>query len=434
MDYFKISNFSWLAKWVALSCLIGVLAGSASAGFLLALDAVTALRGQYRWLLWCLPAAGFGVAWLYLRYGAGSDGGINLLITEARAPTSTVPLRMAPLVLFGTLVSHLFGASVGREGTAVQMGGTLSDQLGKLFKVSAATRSMIIAAGMAAGFASVFGTPVAGAIWAIEVLAIVALAQSSTEHGADRAGLPARLACSLTALLTYLFPCLLSAFIAHWVALGLGAHHAHYAAGFIPNISWMTVLLVAVAGLAFGLTARAFCLAIHRLSALFKRLVAYSPLRPVVGGVVIVAFAMTVNSADRYLGLGLPVIQAAFSGTVVPQDFLVELVMTAWSVASGFKGGEVTPLFFIGATLGHVLAPLLQLPPALLAAVGLAAVFGGAANTPVAAAFIAIELFGVDIAGYAGVACAASYLVSGRHGIYGAQRLLYPKLGKRPDA
>lgn len=434
MDYFNISKFSWLAKWITLSCLIGVLAGSASAAFLLALDAVTALRGEHRWLLWCLPAAGFGVTWLYLRYGAGSDGGINLLITEARAPTSTVPLRMAPLVLFGTLVSHLFGASVGREGTAVQMGGTLSDQLSKLFTVSAATRSMIIAAGMAAGFASVFGTPVAGAIWAIEVLAIVALAQRSTEHGADRAGLPARLACALTALLTYLFPCLLSAFIAHWVALGLGAHHAHYAAGFIPNISWMTVLLVAAAGLAFGLTARAFCLAIHRLSALFKRLVAYSPLRPVVGGVVIVAFAMTVNSADRYLGLGLPVIQAAFSGMVVPQDFLVKLVMTAWSVASGFKGGEVTPLFFIGATLGHVLAPLLQLPPALLAAVGLAAVFGGAANTPVAAAFIAIELFGADIAVYAGVACAASYLVSGRHGIYGAQRLLYPKLGKRPDA
>lgn len=432
MDYFNISKFSWLAKWVALSCLIGVLAGSASAVFLLALDAVTALRGGHRWLLWCLPAAGFGVAWLYLRYGAGSDGGINLLITEARAPEKTVPLRMAPLVLFGTLVSHLFGASVGREGTAVQMGGTLSDQLGKLFKVSAATRSMIIAAGMAAGFASVFGTPMAGAIWAIEVLAIVALARP--EHGTDRAGFIARLASALTAALTYLFPCLLSAFIAHWVALGLGAHHAHYAAGVIPAINWLTVLLVAVAGLAFGLTARVFCLAIHRLSALFKRLVTYSPLRPVIGGVVIVAFAMTVNSADRYLGLGLPVIQAAFSGQVTPQDFLVKLVMTAWSVASGFKGGEVTPLFFIGATLGHVLAPLLQLPPALLAAVGLAAVFGGAANTPVAAAFIAIELFGADIAVHAGVACAASYMVSGRHGIYGAQRLLYPKWEKRPDA
>jgi H+/Cl- antiporter ClcA len=432
VDHFNISNFSWLAKWVALSCLIGMLAGSASAGFLLALDAVTDLRGQYRWLLWCLPAAGFGVAWLYLRYGAGSDGGINLLITEARDPKKTVPLRMAPLVLFGTLVSHLFGASVGREGTAVQMGGTLSDQLSKLFTVSAATRSMIIAAGMAAGFASVFGTPVAGAIWAIEVLAIVAL--TAPEHGENLAGVPARLARALAALLTYLFPCLLSAFIAHWVALGLGAHHAHYAAGSIPNINWMTVMLIAVAGLAFGLTARAFCLVIHRLSALSKHMVAYSPLRPVIGGVVIVAFAMTVNSADRYLGLGLPVIQAAFSGQVAPQDFAIKLVLTAWSVASGFKGGEVTPLFFIGATLGHVLAPLLQLPPALLAAVGLAAVFGAAANTPVAAAVIAIELFGGDIAVYAGVACAASYLVSGRHGIYGAQRLLYPKWGKRPDA
>lgn len=404
MDHFKHSIFAKLIKWAALSCLIGVLAGAASAAFLLALDAVTHWRGQYRWLIWLLPVAGLLVAWLYRRYGAGSDAGINLLINETRAPTHPIPLRMAPLVLFGTLTSHLFGASVGREGTAVQMGGALSDQLSKLFRVSNRTRTLIITAGMAAGFASVFGTPVAGAIWGIEVVALTGMAASA------------------------LLPCLLSAVIAHFVTLGLGAHHMHYAAGAMPALGGMPLLLVAVAGVAFGLAARAFCMAIHGFSALFKRWVANSLLRPVIGGMVIVLFAMTVNSADRYLGLGLPVLQAAFSGQVAPQDFLVKLVMTAWSIASGFKGGEVTPLFFVGATLGHVLAPLLQLPPPFLAAVGLAAVFAGASNTPLASTILAIELFGFDIAVYAAFGCAISYLVSGRHGIYAAQRLLYPKL------
>lgn len=410
MDQFNNSIIARAARWVALSCLIGLLAGAASAGFLWALDAVTSWRGQQRWLICLLPVAGFGVAWLYLRHGAGTDAGINLLITETRAPTNTVPLRMAPLVLFGTLVSHLFGASVGREGTAVQMGGALSDQLSQRFKVTAQTRTVIIAAGMAAGFASVFGTPVAGAIWSIEVLALGAISASA------------------------LLPCLLSAMAAHLVALGLGAHHAHYAAGAIPALGTMPVLLVVVAGLACGLTARAFCAVLHRLSALFKRLVAYSPLRPLLGGVAIVVFAMTFNGADRYLGLGLPGIQSAFAGPVAPDDFVLKLLTTAWSVASGFKGGEVTPLFFIGSTLGNAMAPLLQLPPAFLAAVGLAAVFAGASNAPLGSAIIAIELFGGDIAVYAVLACAASYVVSGRHGIYAAQRLLYPKLGKRPDA
>ncbi len=400
---FKHPIFATLLKWVALSCLIGVLAGAASAAFLLALEAVTQWRGQYRWLIWLLPVAGFVVAWLYRRFGAGSDAGINLLINETRVPTKTIPLRMAPLVLFGTLASHLFGASVGREGTAVQMGSALSDQLSKLFKVSDHTRTVIITAGMAAGFASVFGTPVAGAIWGIEVVAIGGMAASA------------------------LLPCLLSAVVAHFVTLGLGAHHMHYAAGAMPALGWLPLLLVAVAGVAFGLAARAFSGAIRGFSSLFKRWVSNSLLRPVIGGVAIVIFAMTVSSADRYLGLGLPVLQQAFSGQVAPQDFLVKLVMTAWSIASGFKGGEVTPLFFVGATLGHVLAPLLHLPPPFLAAVGLAAVFAGASNTPLASTIIAIELFGFDIAAYAAVGCAVSYLVSGRHGIYAAQRLLYPK-------
>lgn len=407
-----VTHATALAKWLGLSCLIGALVGSAAAFFLWALGLVTAWRLQQPWLLCLLPAGGFVVAWLYLRYGVGTDAGINRLITEVRTPTATVPLRMAPLVLFGTLVSHWFGASVGREGTAVQIGGALADQFSKRLRVDADARTIILAAGMGAGFAAVFGTPLAGAAWAIEVLAVMGFVPG------------------WGALRRFVLPCLLSAVLANAVALALGAQHQHYPPGAIPAPGWGLLAAVAAAGLAFGVAARAFTVTTRALATLFKR-IAYAPLRPLVGGAVIVAVVLAVDGASRYLGLGLPTLQAAFTGSVAPHDFLAKLLMTAWSVASGFKGGEVTPLFFIGATLGHVLGPVLAAPPALLAALGLAAVFAGASNTPLASTLLAIELFGPAIGGYAALACWLSYLVSGRTGIYPAQRLLYPKLGRR---
>lgn len=395
----------YTAKWLLLACAVAVLAGSASALFLFALDWATDTRTANRWLIWLLPLAGFGVGWLYWRFGQHVEAGNNLLIDEIHDPKKVVPLRMAPLVLGGTVISHLFGASVGREGTAVQMGGALADQLTHLFKLDNADRRTILMAGIAAGFASVFGTPLAGAVFGLEVLALGRLRSDA------------------------LMPCVVAAVVADQVGQLWGVHHTHYAVGALPAIGLWPLLAMVAAGAVFGLTGQAFAKATHALSALMKRRVSYAPLRPLLGGTV-VACAAWFLGADRYIGLGIPTIIEAFAQPVAPWDFAGKMAFTIASLGSGFKGGEVTPLFYIGATLGNALAPVLNLPFPMLAGIGFVAVFAGAANTPIASTLMAMELFGADIGVFAGTACAVSYLFSGHTGIYRAQRVGHPKVGK----
>ena len=388
---------SYLAKWSVLSALVAMLAGSASALFLFALEAATAWRIAHPAIVWGLPLAGFAVGWVYWRFGRAVEAGNNLLIDEIHDPTNVVPLRMAPLVLAGTVLSHLFGASVGREGTAVQMGGTLADQLSRLPRLGPGDRRLLLMAGISAGFAAVFGTPLAGAVFGLEVLVIGRL-----RHDA-------------------IFPCIASAILADQVGLSWGVHHTHYAIGTVPAITAWRIGAIVVAGIAFGLAGRAFASATHGLSAAMKRWLPYAPLRPALGGIV-VACAVWAIGTQRYVGLGIPVIVEAFAQPLPPWDWLGKFVFTVASLGSGFKGGEVTPLFYIGATLGNALAPLLHLPFAMLAGVGFVAVFAGAANTPLASTVMALELFGPAVGPYAALACAVAYLVSGHRGIYRAQR------------
>ena len=390
-----------LLKWLLLAFVVAVLAGTASAAFLAALDWATRTRLAHAWLIWLLPVAGFAVGWLYLRYGSSVEGGANLLIDEIHDPKKIIPLRMAPLVLGGTVISHLFGASVGREGTAVQMGGALADQLTRMFRLHNEDRRIILMAGISAGFASVFGTPLAGALFGLEVLAIGRLRYEA------------------------MLPCLAAAVIADQVGLLWGQlfniQHTHYAVPLIPALSAWTLCAMVIAGVLFGLTGKIFAQATHGLSALMKRRISYAPLRPLIGGLV-VALAVWLLGTDRYIGLGIPTIVDALQEPLPAWDFLGKMAFTIVSLGTGFKGGEVTPLFFIGATLGNALGPLLHQPVALLAAIGFVAVFAGAANTPIASTLMAMELFGADIGVYAAIACVVAYLFSGHAGIYRAQR------------
>lgn len=392
----------YLAKWVTLATVVAGLAGSASAFFIFALDWATHTRDVNRWLIWGLPFAGFCVGWLYLKFGQQVEAGNNLLIDEIHDPKQVVPLRMAPFVLGGTVVSHLFGASVGREGTAVQMGGALADQLTHLFKLHAADRRVVLMAGISAGFASVFGTPWAGAVFALEVLAIGRL--------------------RLEALL----PCLLAAVVADQVGLWWGVQHTPYVLTQVPHLTVWLLVAVALAGAIFGFTGRLFAHSTHALSGWMKKHIAYAPLRPFLGGAVIAAVVMW-GSLDRYIGLGIPVMVEAFQQPLPFTDVVGKMLFTVASLGTGFKGGEVTPLFYIGATLGNAMAPLLDVPFALLAAVGFVAVFAGAANTPIASTLMAVELFGADIAVFAALACVMSYVCSGSTGIYRAQRVAHRK-------
>ncbi len=396
---------SHLCKWTVLAMGVAVLAGSASAFFLFALDWATRTREANRWLLWGLPFAGFAVGWVYLKIGRQVEAGNNLLIDEIHDPKKVVPLRMAPLVLAGTVISHLFGASVGREGTAVQMGGALADQLTHLFKLKHEDRRLVLMAGISAGFASVFGTPLAGAVFALEVLSTGRMRYEA------------------------LLSCVIAAVVADQVGLWWGVQHTAYVVGHVSHITPWVLLAMVLAGVAFGLAGRTFAVATHALSGWMKQRVAYAPLRPMLGGVVVVG-AVLLFGADRYIGLGIPVMLEAFTQPLPATDFVGKMAFTIASLGTGFKGGEVTPLFYIGATLGNALAPVLHVPFALLAAVGFVAVFAGAANTPLASTLMAMELFGVEVGVFAALACTTSYWCSGHAGIYRAQHAGHVKPSK----
>lgn len=392
-------------RWSLVAVLVGALAGTASAAFLAALDWATAWRESHLWILVFLPLGGFFVGAIYHRFGKGVEAGNNLILDEIHDPKAVIPLRMTPLVLFGTVATHFFGGSAGREGTAVQMGASLADQLTGPMRLGAPDRRTLLMAGVSAGFAAVFGTPLAGAVFGLEVLAIGRLRYDA------------------------IYPCFLAAAVGHVVTLAWGIHHTDYVVGAVPDVTWWGVTCAILAGAVFGTMGRIFAVTTHALAHRFARAIAYPPLRPFAGGAA-VACAVWALGTTRYLGLGIPTIVDAFHGPVPPWDFFAKFLFTAVTLGAGFKGGEVTPLFFIGATLGNALSRVLPLPLPLLSGMGFVAVFAGAANTPLASTLMAVELFGGQAGLYAGLACVASYLFSGHAGIYRSQRVGHAKHGE----
>jgi H+/Cl- antiporter ClcA len=393
----------YILFWVAIGACIGLLSGSASALFLLSLDWVSEIRGAHLWLLALLPLAGFGIGYGYHRYGSGVEKGNNLILEGIYTTQPALPLRMVPFVLFATLITHLFGGSSGREGTAVQMGAALAAQLGKRFAWDATTGRILLICGVAGGFASVFGTPLAGAVFSLEWLFRRKVDPNT------------------------IFPAFWTAFVAHWVCeLVWGIGHTAYA---IPEVAPHTVINLAwmiPAGIAFGLAARLFVEAGHGVSWVFSKTIAYPPLRPLVGGILI-AGMVYLTGAYTYVGLGIPRIVEAFETPLPWYDFLAKTGLTGLTLGSGFKGGEVTPLFFTGATLGNALASWIPLPLALLAGCGFVGVFSGATNTPFACTLMGMELFGLEAGVYLGLACGLAFIFSGKGSIYSAQDLGWKK-------
>lgn len=388
-----------LARGLLLAALAGLLAGFASAIFLVSLDFVTQLRETHQWIIAFLPLIGFGIGYMYYHYGANSVRGNNLLLETLYHGKDPIPLRMTPLVFLGTILTHLFGGSAGREGTAVQMGGSLADQLTKWFSLGKSDRRVIIICGVAGGFASVFGTPLAGAIFALEWMLVRKIRWRSIP------------------------PAFLAAFVADWVcgqALGVG--HTAYAIPDVPAHTLSNLGWVLPAGIAFGLAARLFAETGHVVSTVFNKTISYPPLRPLVGG-MLVALVVYLSGSTTYIGLGIPRIVEAFETPLPWYDWLAKTGLTGLTLGAGFKGGEVTPLFFSGATLGNAMAAWIPLPLALLAGMGFVGVFSGATNTPMACTVMGMELFGYEAGVFLGLACLIAYGFSGRGSIYSSQNL-----------
>lgn len=396
-------------KWLVILVPMAVAVGSASAFFLWALDAVTRVRFANPGLLFLLPVAGLCVGLLYQFYGRSANGGNNLLIDEIHHPGAGVPRRMAPLILIGTLVTHLFGGSAGREGTALQMGGSIAATFARLLKLDAGSVRILLMAGVAAGFGSLFGTPIAGAVFALEVLVIGRIQYDA------------------------LIPCFVASVVADWTCRIWGIGHTHYqvdvpAAGAALD-AWLMGKVI-LAAVAFGFAAWLFSTLSHRLGDAFKTYIPRPELRPVFGGLLVIGLFFLAGTGD-YLGLGVLgdrpdaiTLPAMFTSSEIPASaWAWKLLFTVITLSAGFKGGEVTPLFFIGAALGNSLALALGAPVDLLAALGFVAIFAGATNTPLASTFLGMELFGAGNGLYIATACIIAWRCSGSKGIYSAQRM-----------
>lgn len=395
------ANIRFLCKWGILLLIVGVVSGTLSALFLTLLNLATNFREDHSWLLYLLPLAGLFIGWLYERLGKGIERGNNLIFDTIHNPKDIIPFKMTPMVLAGTVITHLFGGSAGREGTALQMSAAAADQLHTRFRLSPKERTTLLIAGLSAGFASVFGTPLAGTVFGIEVLLISGISYFSV------------------------IPALIGAYLAAHVTGLWGVGHTHYHIDLIPSITLTGAGYSVVAGIFFSAAAIIFVKITDQIAHLSKK-ISYAPLRPFTGGLLIICLTFIVGT-DRYLGLGIPVIADAFQHAALPQDFILKIIFTAITLGAGFKGGEVTPLFFIGAAMGSALSFILPLPVGLMAGMGFVAVFGAAAKTPLACIIMAMELFGVPCAIYVAIACVVAFLFSGSHSIYNIAENKTPK-------
>lgn len=423
-QFFSVEHYGilkYLIRWTVLVVPVAIVTGSMIALFLWLLNWAIHFRFNHTWLLFLLPLAGVVIHFIYKLMGKSSEKGNNLIIDEIHQPGGGVPARMAPIILITTVITHLFGGSAGREGTAVQIGGSIAGLFSKWFKLKGDDIRMILTAGVAAGFGAVFGTPLTGAVFAIEVLTIGRIKYDA------------------------LLPALIASFIGD---VTVGAWHIHHTAYHIAVIAptpyflsaylpvdLVLIAKIIVASAAFGLASYLFALMVHEIKAVFLKIFTTTWLIPICGGLIIIGLTYLIGKQD-YLSLG---VDAQYPGAVtIPSAFaaggadtwswLWKTIYTTLTLGTGFKGGEVTPLFYIGAALGNTLSVLLNAPVSLFAALGFIAVFAGATNTPLACTFMGVELFGGEYCLFFAIACFTAYFFSGNSGIYSSQRIAVPKI------
>ena len=384
-------------RWSLLAILVGAVCGLVGTAFHICVNFATKWRGDLPWLLYLLPLGGVLIVWLYHRLGQSSSLGTDKLFSSIQDRTA-VPVAMAPLIFVATFLTHLLGGSAGREGAALQLGGSLGSDIGRLLKLSEDDRRTLTMVGMGALFAALFGTPLTATLFVMEVLCMGHVVYSS------------------------FVPCLVASLTAFGVSLLLHMEPEGYTLAVVPGLNWLSALQVTGLAALCAVLSVIFCAVMHVSGHCFKKWMKNPYVRAIAGGAAIIALTLLVGTRD-YNGAGAQVIERAIEGQARPQDFLLKLIFTAITLGCGYKGGEIVPTFFVGATFGCVVGPLLGMNPGFAAAIALVATFCGNTNCPVASVFLGIELFGGQAVPLFALACAVSYMLSGYSSLYHKQLL-----------
>ncbi len=390
-------------KWGICSIITGTICGLVGALFYQCISIATKTRTEHSYLIYLLPVAGLFIVFIYQITNMANDGGTNRVIKSIRTE-KTLKFRMAPLIFIGTVITHLFGGSAGREGAALQIGGSVGSTLGKCLHLKAKDVHIVTMCGMSGVFAALFGTPITATIFSMEVISVGVLYYVA------------------------FIPCLFSAFIAYTLAKYFGMHPESYILSNIPKVTLPTILRTMIIAAICAFASIAFCFIIHKTHSFFKKAFKNPYIRIFSGGAMIVLLTILLQSHD-YNGAGMDVVAHALAGeNAKPEAFVLKIIFTAITLAAGFKGGEIVPSFFIGATLGNVIGGLIGLDPGFGAAIGLISLFCGVVNCPIASLILSIELFGSQALILFCFACAISYVLSGYYGLYSSQKIVYSKL------
>ncbi len=388
-------------KWVIFAILVGTIVGLCGSAFYFGMSYVTFLRTAHSWLILLLPAGGLVIVGLYHLFHDEKDTGTNLVISAIHSGDE-LPFRMAPLIFISTLITHLFGGSAGREGAALQMGGSIGNALGRLFRFDEKDKHVMIMCGMSAAFSALFGTPMAAAIFPMEMVSVGVMYYIA------------------------LVPCVISSLVAHGIAVSFGVSNELFLIGEIPAFGILSSVKISVLAILCALVSILFCVILHQTGHLYKKLFKNPYLRVFAGGCLIVLLTCLVGS-QSYNGTGINIIENCINGTVRPEAFLLKMIFTALTLGAGYKGGEIVPSFFTGAAFGCLFGNLLGFSPTLCTAVGMTSVFCGVTNSPITSLLISFELFGYDGMPYFLLATAFSYMLSGYFGLYHSQKIVYSK-------
>ncbi|MBQ9393293.1 MAG: chloride channel protein [Oscillospiraceae bacterium] len=388
-----------LVKWAAVGVLIGGVGGAVGSAFHLGVDYATALRGQHPWIAWLAPVGGLAIVALY-KLTKTEGKGTNAVIESVHFGKD-VPVLLVPVIFLATVITHLVGGSAGREGAALQIGGGIGNETGRLLRLGEKELPLATLCGMSGVFAALFGTPLTATVFALEVISVGVLYYAG------------------------LLPCITASLTGYAVSRLMGVEPTRFTVS-APETAALPLLQVAALSVLCALVSILFVKTLHAAEHGAEHLVKDPWLRIALGGAVLVG--LTLLTGGDYNGAGMEVIGRALAGEAVPWAWLLKIVFTALTIGVGFKGGEVVPSFFVGAAFGCVAGSLLGLPAAFGAAVGLVAVFCGAVNCPLASVFLSVELFGGVGLPYFALACAVSYLLSGYCGLYSSQTILYSKL------